>query len=236
MDNSNRLDVPTSTLCRAASRYLESIMDCLPDTVKAFIKKYPYTSSLVFALGADSTKWIKNSDRGGWHFMQEVINFNNRRDKGFPLKEMVTSHLFDYEIGLLALLGFNYEIEYMRSQGMKISDYSYLTVEECVKHNDMVFLKQKENEKEYPGIYPHDFIQRCGLDETAIKYFMTREDCEMLLDGGQHIPVLLNEKIMILTEILDRFEVKFNGELITSINDFPGKVKMMGYECLSCNL
>ena len=217
-----QLNIPTGTMCRNASRFLNSIISMLPNGTQEFIQKYPYTSALIFTLGADSVIWIKSCERGGDYLLMEIRNANHR-DQGFPIYETVESRIYAKELSLIAELGFNYEVNYLRENGFDMSEYEYHTPENSIKHNEALF---SEPENIFPG--------RIEEERLATMYFHTKDDVEMLEDGYGHVPELLSEKMSILKEILDNHGVCYDGRLITKHGYLPGKIQIVSQvvECL----
>lgn len=225
-DHSRQINIPTGAMCRDASRYLNSIINLLPQGTQEFIRKYPYTSALIFTLGADSITWTKSSERGGFFLLMETRNFR-QRDKGFPIYEIVASRIYIKEVSILAELGFNYEVNYLKKNGADVSEYEYVSLDEVIQHNNIL----------YPD-NTHVSYHKPDTDFLSTMYYFTREDVEMLKDGNGHVPELLFEKLQILKDILDELEIcADNGKLLTEhIADFdhlPGKINLV-YPAVNC--
>lgn len=211
----NRLNVPTATICRRSSAYLRSITDVLPDDVKNLIEKYPYMTALVFSLGADCVTWVKSADRGGDFLLSEIRN-TDHRDKGFPIFDILESRIYARELSLIAELGFYYEVDYLQRNGFDVSEYGRRCPEDCIRHNDVLF-----------SVPDRSLHGRIETERIVTMFFHTKDDVEMLRDGNGHVPELLTEKMSILREMLDEYDVCYDGGLVTGCDFLPGKIQIV---------
>lgn len=200
------LDIQTPKICRQASEYLHSLKN-LPDKEMEFINRFPYASALAFAVGADATTWIKHSIGFGWNLMNDGLQANTR-ETGFPIDYLYLFGEYRLEMRLTAVLGFNYELDYMRKNGCDITNYRFATVQECIDD----YKKDKDDTLMFMDLNKEK-------DLIILKYFQYRNIAEMFKDGTGKIHPLMEEATAILKYVIKRNRIRIEGNMdITESN------------------
>lgn len=210
------LDIPTAKICRQASEYLHSLKN-LPDKEIEFINRFPYASALAFAVGADATTWVKHSIGYGWNLMNDGLGAN-RRETGFPITYLYQFGEYALEMRLTAVLGFNYEVDYMRKNGGEVKDYQYSSLQECIDDY------KKDN---VPSMHIIDLNKEKDL--IALKYFQYRNIAEMFKDGTGKIHPLMEEAVAILEYVIKRKRICIDGnrDITESNTDYSDCCRMV---------